>query len=101
MTVNAKHLHPPFPAEHLEAISKVLADTMNGLTGSEIGHLLQPCNIPDLDPSLTKWKRLYNTFADFQNEQKASNHVLKFIQRAMDPARYVGEPGCSGLAGIA
>ena len=41
---------------------------------------------------MTKWKRLYNAFVEFQNEHQVGNHVIVFIQRAMDPARYVGEP---------
>jgi hypothetical protein len=31
MTVTAKHQIPPFPAERLEAISRVLGDTETGL----------------------------------------------------------------------
>jgi hypothetical protein len=31
---------PPFNAQHLTSIAKVLAETADGLTGSEIGYLL-------------------------------------------------------------
>jgi uncharacterized protein (TIGR02391 family) len=92
VTITFKQRVAPFPAERLEAISKVLADTSEGLTGSEIDHLLRNCNIPNPNPDMTKWKRLHNAFVEFQNEHQVGNHVVVFIKRAMDPARYVGEP---------
>jgi len=33
MTITFRNRIPPFPAERLEAISRVLADTETGLTG--------------------------------------------------------------------
>lgn len=92
MQVTFKKRYAPFSAERLEAISKVLADTETGLTGSQIDHLLLNSNIPNPTPGITKWQRLYNAFVEFQNEHQVGNHVIVFIQRAMDPARYVGEP---------
>jgi uncharacterized protein (TIGR02391 family) len=81
MQIAFKNRIPPFPAERLEAISRVLADTETGLTGSQIDHLLRNSNIPNPTPDMTKWKRL-----------RVGNHVIVFIRRAMDPARYVEEP---------
>ena len=49
---------PPFNEEHLEAISKILANTTTGLTGSEIRYNLEKCGIPDIDSKNTKWIRL-------------------------------------------
>jgi uncharacterized protein (TIGR02391 family) len=92
VTITFKQRVAPFPAERLEAISKVLADTSDGLTGSEIDHLLRNCDIPNPTPAMTKWKRLHNAFVEFQNEHQIGNHVIVFIKRAMDPARYVNEP---------
>jgi uncharacterized protein (TIGR02391 family) len=92
MMIAFKNRIPPLPAERLEAISKVLADTETGLTGSQIDHLLRNCNIPNPTPEMTKWKRLYNAFVEFQNEHQVGNHVIVFIKRAMDPAQYVEEP---------
>lgn len=92
MTITVKNRIALFPAERLEAISKVLADTSEGLTGSEIDHLLRNCSIPNPTPDLTKWKRLHNAFVEFQNEHQVGNHVVVFIKRAMDPAKYVGQP---------
>src|SRR5882757_464386 len=34
---------PIFDAQHLTSIAKILADTNDGLTGSQIGYLLQDC----------------------------------------------------------
>jgi len=79
---------PVFDAQRLEAICKVLADTDNGLTGSQIGYLLQDCKISDTDPGATKWKRLFNALVAFQNEHQVGNHVVVFINRAMNPASY-------------
>ncbi len=79
---------PPFRPQQLEAIAKVLA----GLTGSEIGHALASCRIPDVDPQNTKWKRLHNALAEFQNEHGVGNHVVVFIRHVLDPACHVGCP---------
>jgi hypothetical protein len=87
MQITLKKRYAPFPAERLEAISKVLADTAEGLTGSDIDHLLRNSNIPNPTPDMTKWKRLYNAFVEFQNEHQVGNHVIVFIHKAMDPAR--------------
>jgi uncharacterized protein (TIGR02391 family) len=92
MQITFNKRYAPFPAERLEAMSKVLADTTEGLTGSEIDHLLRNSNIPNPTPDMTKWKRLYNAFVEFQNEHQVGNHVIVFIHKAMDPARYVREP---------
>jgi uncharacterized protein (TIGR02391 family) len=82
---------PTFSAEQLEAIAKVLADTSEGLTGSQIEHILSQCKIPDLEPMSTKWKRLFNALISFQNEHQVGNHVIMFITRAMDPVKYTSD----------
>lgn len=93
MTITSRQRVPTFDAQRLEAIAKVLADTETGLTGSQIGYLLQDCNIPDPDSTMTKWKRLFNAFVSFQNEHLVGNHVVVFINRAMNPASYTERPG--------
>ena len=70
----------------LERISKILGDTSNGLTGSEISYFLQQCNIKDVTPEITKWKRLYSALASVQNFDKCSNKILRFIQIVLNPA---------------
>ncbi len=92
MAVQTQNRIAAFSAQHLEAISRVLADTETGLTGSEIGHLLSDCRINDPDPAMTKWKRLYNAFVGFQNKNHIGNHVVVFIGRAMNPASYTSRP---------
>ena len=82
----------PFATEHLTALAKILADTDDGLTGSQIAHLLSECSITDVDPSATKWKRLHNAFAAFQNDHKFGKHVVKFINKSMSPVQYTADP---------
>ncbi len=83
---------PPFNPQQLMPICKVLADTQTGLTGSEIGYLLNDCDIPDSSAEMTKWKRLFNAFIEFQNKRQFGNHVVVFINRSMNPAQYTGMP---------
>lgn len=51
----------------LERVAQILAATSGGLKGSEIG-FFQQCKIVDVDPTNTKWKRLYNAFVVEQNK---------------------------------
>lgn len=81
---------PPFSSAHLEALCQTLADTQSGLTGSEIGRLLQETRVADPDPALTKWKRLFNALAAAHHQDRDGRRVLSFIRHALDPARYVG-----------
>lgn len=86
------HTVPLFNPQHLEQIAKLLADTAEGVTGSQLGHLLQDCRMTDPSPTFTKWKRLFNAFVDAQNLHQVGNHVLMFINRVMDPVRYTTDP---------
>lgn len=92
MAVAARNRIAPFDSPTLEAIAKVLADTERGLTGAQIEHKLRQCQIPDLDPTNTKWKRLANAFVEFQNKHEIGNHVVKFIMEAFSPATFTNEP---------
>ncbi|MEJ7823295.1 MAG: TIGR02391 family protein [Chitinophagaceae bacterium] len=82
---------PPIDGSVLEGLSKVLGDTNNGLTGTEIGKFLEEVEITDVDPLMTKWKRLYNAFVSYQNKAKISNNILRFINKSMNPARFIGK----------
>jgi uncharacterized protein (TIGR02391 family) len=82
--------HPPINGSVIEGISKILGATNNGLTGVELGKFLQEAKIPDIDPTNSKWKRLYNAFVDFQNKKHVSNNILTFINKSMNPARFIG-----------
>ena len=79
-----------FKEGEIERIAKILADTSNGLTGTEIGHILRSIRINDIDPSYTKWKRLYNALVFLHNQRGTGNHILSFIARALEPARWAG-----------
>lgn len=78
-------------SNQLQAICKVLADTKNGLTGSEIGQLLAQLGLNDPTPDMTKWKRLYNALVEKQNRDGHGASVCQFIQGAMEPVRFTGE----------
>lgn len=81
----------PFRSGDIEALCKILADTDTGLTGAEIGHTLAQINVTDTDPTMTKWKRLYNALVDNQNKRQDSNMVLEFIAKALQPTRYINK----------
>src|SRR5438874_351621 len=84
---------PPFNPQQLTAIAKILGETETGLTGPQIGYLLQDAKIPDVNPEMTKWKRLFNAFVEHQNAKQYGNHVVMFITRAMNPVQYTSTPG--------
>ena len=81
-------MKPCFSQTQLESIADALADTNEGLTGSEIGHLLATCRMSDPNPSMTKRYRLYNAFVKSQNTHQNRLAVLAFIRKAMKPERY-------------
>lgn len=83
---------PAIPSEVLENICRVIANTETGLTGTEIGRLLAESLMQDTDPTMTKWRRLFNAFAHYQNKHKCSNNILTFLSKAMQPVRYVDNP---------
>lgn len=83
---------PPFDPQQTESLAKILGDTDEGLTGTEIGHLLRQCKMDDPTSTMTKWKRLYNAFAEAQNKHGLGNHVIMFINRAMNPVNYTSAP---------
>lgn len=81
-----------FSQGQLEAIAQALGDTSEGLTGSEIDHLLGVCGIEDTDPAMTKWKRLFNAFAAHQNKTRDRRRILGFIRHSLKPERYLRAP---------
>jgi uncharacterized protein (TIGR02391 family) len=81
-----------FSQSDLEAIAKALGDTSEGLTGTEIGHILASLKMADPNPDITKWQRLYNALVVRQNYSKNRRATLEFIRQAMKPARYVKSP---------
>lgn len=81
-----------FSQAELEAIARALGDTSEGLTGSEIGHLLASIKMADPSPSDSKWIRLHNAFVERQNKAQNRRAILQFMRQAMTPARYVQRP---------
>ena len=81
-----------FDAQHLQSICKVLADTTEGLTGSEIQYVLSDCRVSDVSPEMTKWKRLFNALVEAQNKEKMGNRTIMFITRVMNPVQYSSNP---------
>jgi uncharacterized protein (TIGR02391 family) len=77
-----------FTQSELEAIAQALGDTSDGLTGSEIGHILASLKMVDPTPDMTKWKRLHNAFVERQNFSGNRRAILQFIREAMKPERY-------------
>lgn len=86
-----KSSHEIFTAGELESIARALGDTEMGLTGSEIAHTLQKARVHDVNPEMTKWKRIYSALVTTQNETQTGICVINFIHHALAPTRYVGK----------
>lgn len=81
-----------FNGAEIEAIARALGHTQDGLTGSEIGNLLDQCGIEDANPDATKWIRINNALANRQNKSKNRRATLEFIRQSMNPARHIKNP---------
>jgi uncharacterized protein (TIGR02391 family) len=81
-----------FSQSELEAIAAALADTSEGLTGTEIGHILASLKMADPTPTMTKWKRLHNAFVERQNYSQNRRAIVQFIREAVKPERYAKQP---------
>ena len=77
-----------FSNNEIEAISKIIADTDKGVSGSELTRLLAQIGIND-SSTLTKWRRLDSGLKEIQNKQDSANNVIQFIQYAMEPVRFI------------
>jgi uncharacterized protein (TIGR02391 family) len=85
-------MHPMFTQSQLTAIADALADTSEGLSGSEIAHLLTTCKMSDPSPNITKRHRLYNAFVESQNSRHDRRAILEFIRQSMKPELYARAP---------
>jgi hypothetical protein len=81
-----------FTQSQLQAIADALGDTSEGLTGSEIAHLLTTCKMSDPSPAMTKRHRLYNAFAESQNARQDRLSILAFVRKSMRPELYARTP---------
>lgn len=83
-----------WPPGVVEAVCKVLAATdWPGLSGTELGRLLAMRGFEDVAPGATKWQRLEAAMQTRQQKDRASNCLIRFITDAMEPSRYVSDPG--------
>ncbi len=82
----------PFPLQYIRAICEVIADTNRGLTGAQIGEYLSLVGIPDPEPGITKWRRLYSALTSHQEEQQNADGIIAFIETAMSPVLYSKNP---------
>ena len=74
---------PSFDETVLHSICDVLADTDEGLTGSEIGQLLRESNIDDPLQGFTKRARLFEALSQKQKQDSCANNVVAFIHKSM------------------
>jgi hypothetical protein len=89
-----KTKYPMWPPGVVEAVCGVLASTdFPGLTGTEIGRLLAMRGFEDVVPAASKWQRLEAALQTRQQRDGASNCLIRFITDAMEPSRYVSDPG--------
>ncbi|MDO5617271.1 TIGR02391 family protein [Kocuria sp.] len=70
----------------------MLADTEDGLTGSEIQDLLARLDMQDPLPGATKRVRLAEAFVVAQNRFGSPKRIITFIVTAMEPVRYRSQP---------
>ena len=84
---------PSFNEHTLQAMCDILADTSDGLSGSEISQLLLQCDIPaPSGGSITKRSRLYQALTQRQRQDGCANRVIHFVQTALEPAHYKERP---------
>lgn len=90
----------PLNEQQLKSICDILAHTYNGLTKSELGHILDQCEIADVGDGsssngytfkfgVNKRTWLYNCFANEIKSKKSFNNIYLFIEKAMDPVGFV------------
>lgn len=85
----SKKKFPVIPSSTLEALCKVIGDTNNGLTGSEIAKAIEESKMQDISPTDTKWRRLYNACSEVQSRTGCSNNILTLISNAYSPALFI------------
>jgi uncharacterized protein (TIGR02391 family) len=82
-------IFPSIEPSILEGLCRVIADTSNGLTGSELSKAIRDSKMNDVSPEMTKWKRLYNSCVDMQVRTNCSNNILTLIQISYHPSRFI------------
>ena len=77
---------PCFSRGQLEQLARLLGEEV---TGSKLSLMLGQVSLIDQIELSTKWKRIYNAFAIYQNEKCCSNQIMNFIKLVLEPASYV------------
>jgi hypothetical protein len=85
--------HEEWPEHVVEGAVDVLGETDTGLSGSEIARLLERSKIRDVEPDATKRHRLREALVARQAKDGAANCIILFITVAMEPVRYLDNPG--------
>lgn len=78
--------------ELLQNLCSVVADTNDGITGSQIGKYLSMVNINDPFPDITKRDRLFEALKVKQKQDNCSNNIFYFLIKVMSPVNYVKNP---------
>lgn len=86
----------PWSENVVRSVADVLGETGTGLSGTEIESLLAELHLPDPGP-ITKRRRIAQALLEQQNRSGTSKRTRTFIVRAMDPVRYIQEPGLRAL----
>lgn len=81
--------YPPLSEGIIQGLAKIMGDTADGLTGPDISRYLAQAQIEDYSPGITKWRRLFNAFAIYQNRKHCCNAILNFCKLYFQPTRFV------------
>ncbi len=76
---------PRFDFATIESLSRVLGNTEDGLTGTQIDKYLAECSINDMRLNSTKWKKLNDALLNKQETDKCANNIVHFIQVSAAP----------------
>lgn len=77
----------PYDAGIVKRIAQTIGDTDRGLTGGEIGELLDELGLDDQGES-TKWRRIHAALVHEQQRTGSGTCVLSLVKTAMKPARW-------------
>ncbi|MGV0398714.1 TIGR02391 family protein [Corynebacterium suicordis] len=74
------------------ALAKVIGETDNGISGSEISVLLHELKMNDNSGESTKWKRLDFAFRHSLMQFRGPKRIITFITKVMEPVNYSSHP---------
>ena len=80
--------YPKLNQEVLSNLCAVVADTSEGITGTQIAKYLEASSIKDLYPGITKRTRLFEALREKQEQDNCSNNIFSFLMLVMNPVNY-------------